>query len=98
MKNEYGQQAGTASHHFYMTKEKSFVDIKSNTTIDFYNFSQNLIVFIKMPKKKNNNNIQLIILGDSTVGKTSILKRCCDEKNFDNEHINTLGLDFKKCS
>ena len=49
-----------------------------------------------MPGKKNTNNIQIIIIGDSAVGKTSILKSYCDKNDFDEEHINTLGLDFKK--
>ena len=41
-------------------------------------------------KKKQ---VQIIILGDGAVGKTSIIKRYSD-KEFDEEHITTLGLDF----
>ena len=37
--------------------------------------------------------VQIIILGDGAVGKTSMIKQYM-EKQFDDEHITTLGLDF----
>ena len=37
--------------------------------------------------------VQIIILGDGAVGKTSIIKRYANAE-FDEEHITTLGLDF----
>ena len=42
------------------------------------------------PKKQV---VQIIILGDGAVGKTSIIKRFSN-KEFVDEHIATLGLDF----
>lgn len=44
--------------------------------------------FIKKPR------IKLLILGDSGVGKSSILVRYTEEK-FNHSHIATIGLDFK---
>ena len=37
--------------------------------------------------------IQIIILGDGAVGKTSMITQYCN-KTFSEEHITTLGLDF----
>ena len=42
---------------------------------------------------KQKNNIQLILLGDGAVGKTSIIMQY-KNKQFKNEHLATLGLDF----
>ena len=39
------------------------------------------------------NQIQIIILGDGAVGKTSIIKQYMDQ-TFDEDHLTTLGLDF----
>ena len=36
---------------------------------------------------------QLLIIGDATVGKTSILTRFTDDK-FSTNYLNTVGLDF----
>ena len=38
---------------------------------------------------------KILILGNSSVGKTSFLLRFCDEK-FDYETFTTVGLDYKK--
>ena len=38
---------------------------------------------------------KILILGDSNVGKTSILLRFCDGK-YDPESLTTVGLDYKK--
>ena len=42
------------------------------------------------PKKQV---VQIIILGDGAVGKTSIIKQFSN-KEFVDEHVATLGLDF----
>ena len=47
-----------------------------------------------MPGKKNSNNIQIIILGDSAVGKTSILKRYCDENLNRRYQLEVKNNDF----
>ena len=39
--------------------------------------------------------MQLIILGDGSVGKTSLLNRYAD-KEFNLDHIKTIGMDFVK--
>jgi small GTP-binding protein len=44
--------------------------------------------FIKKPR------VKLLILGDSGVGKSSILLRYTEQK-FNHSHITTIGLDFK---
>ena len=46
-------------------------------------------------KKKNNleSLLKMVILGDSGVGKTSILYRFCNDK-FNDNYINTIGLEF----
>ena len=44
--------------------------------------------FVKKPR------VKLLILGDSGVGKSSILIRYTEEK-FNHSHIATIGLDFK---
>ena len=38
--------------------------------------------------------IKLIVIGDSDVGKTSILVKFTDEQ-FKSTHITTVGIDFK---
>ncbi len=45
------------------------------------------------PKVGKKKQVQIIICGNHDVGKTSIIKRYAD-KEFDEEHITTLGLDF----
>ena len=49
---------------------------------------EEIMDFTKKPR------VKLIILGDSGVGKTSILVRYTEEK-FNHSHIATIGLDFK---
>ena len=41
----------------------------------------------------NKRQIQLIILGDGAVGKTSLINQYTN-KQFSEEHLTTLGLDF----
>jgi GTPase SAR1 family protein len=41
----------------------------------------------------NRKGIQLIILGDGAVGKTSMIKQYSN-KEFSNDHIVTIGLDY----
>ena len=43
---------------------------------------------------EKNKQYQIIILGDGAVGKTSMIKQFA-EKQFDEDHLTTLGLDFK---
>ena len=38
--------------------------------------------------------LKLIILGDSSVGKSSILRKYCKNEFFDN-YITTIGIDFQ---
>jgi small GTP-binding protein len=44
--------------------------------------------------KKKDYSYKLLIVGDATVGKTSLLKSFID-KTFSSEHEVTLGVDFK---
>ena len=37
--------------------------------------------------------MQIIILGDGAIGKTSMINQYCSNK-FNDDHITTLGLDF----
>lgn len=46
MKNEYGQQAGTASHHFYMTKQ----NIKNHTPNSVQKNKSSSNLFLSMEK------------------------------------------------
>jgi len=41
----------------------------------------------------NQKKIQLIVLGDGAVGKTSLLKMYSD-KQFTHDHKTTIGLDY----
>lgn len=43
----------------------------------------------------NNKKINLIVLGDASVGKTSLIKQYTG-KGFTEEHLATMGLDFAK--
>ena len=46
-----------------------------------------------MAQRKNNKQLQIIILGDGAVGKTSIINQFIEGK-FQDDHMATLGLDF----
>ncbi len=39
--------------------------------------------------------IKILTLGESTVGKTSIVLRYADDKFLDNNALSTIGIDFK---
>ena len=39
--------------------------------------------------------IKILTLGESTVGKTSIVLRYADDKFLDNNALATIGIDFK---
>lgn len=39
-------------------------------------------------------NLKIILIGDSGVGKTSLLQRFCDNE-FSNNFLTTIGIDFK---
>ena len=41
----------------------------------------------------NKKGIQLIILGDGAIGKTSMINQYT-KKIFSDDHLTTLGLDF----
>ena len=45
--------------------------------------------------KSNLPNAKILLLGDSTVGKTSIMVRFTDN-SFSYSHILTAGVDFRK--
>lgn len=38
---------------------------------------------------------KILIIGDSCVGKTTIIQSYTDSKRADGEHIATVGVDFK---
>ena len=42
---------------------------------------------------KHDNKCQLLIIGDSKVGKTSILRRFC-QNTFNSQYLTTIGVDF----
>eukprot|EP00919_Chromeraceae_sp_WS-2016_P063874 GHVR01151141.1.p1 GENE.GHVR01151141.1~~GHVR01151141.1.p1 ORF type:complete len:212 (+),score=40.14 GHVR01151141.1:88-723(+) len=50
-----------------------------------------------MPKRQDDDHdylVKLLLLGDSAVGKSSLLKRYCDDQ-FSLQHVLTIGVDFK---
>eukprot|EP00927_Polykrikos_kofoidii_P071140 TRINITY_DN67465_c0_g1_i1.p1 TRINITY_DN67465_c0_g1~~TRINITY_DN67465_c0_g1_i1.p1 ORF type:complete len:203 (-),score=39.84 TRINITY_DN67465_c0_g1_i1:235-843(-) len=47
-----------------------------------------------MPPPENELLVKLLLLGDSAVGKSSLLMRFCDDK-FDSNFVLTIGVDFK---
>jgi len=48
----------------------------------------------KKEEDKYSCTVKLIIIGDSSVGKTNILLRFCDNE-FKPSHVATIGVDFK---
>ena len=48
-----------------------------------------------MALKEEVKNFNIITLGDSGVGKTSIIKRFCENK-FDDNNQSTIGINFSK--
>lgn len=45
-------------------------------------------------KGKYDGQFKILVLGESGVGKTSLLMRYCDD-DFSNNHLPTIGIDFK---
>jgi small GTP-binding protein len=43
---------------------------------------------------QHNVNLKYLVVGDSGVGKTSILVRYCED-NFQTDYLSTIGVDFK---
>ena len=46
-------------------------------------------------KKKDDSNFKILILGDSYVGKTSLLLKFTDNI-FKETHITTIGVEYKE--
>ena len=68
-----------------ITKESQFEDQKS--IIENYNIERN-------PKNKNyNKSLKIILLGDSMVGKSSIINRLCND-SFDENIVSTISLEY----
>ena len=42
----------------------------------------------------SNYSVKLLIVGDSGVGKTSLLMRYCEDE-FHTDYLSTIGVDFK---
>lgn len=47
-----------------------------------------------MVEPNYDNLFKILIIGDSGVGKSSILRRFCDDE-FDEKQLSTIGVDFK---
>ena len=48
-----------------------------------------------MSSNEDNINLNIILLGDSSVGKTSLLKKYIDDQ-FEEAYMSTIGVDFKE--
>jgi len=47
-----------------------------------------------VPKKEDIYTFKILLLGDSTIGKTAFILRFCEDK-FDSDSLTTIGLDQK---
>ena len=47
-----------------------------------------------MDKIKNDGRVKILMLGESNVGKTSLLLRFTENK-FSNDFVTTLGVEYK---
>lgn len=47
-----------------------------------------------MDKNKNDGRVKILMLGESNVGKTSLLLRFTENK-FSNDFVTTLGVEYK---
>jgi len=57
-------------------------------------YSQSIIFKISMDKNKNDGRVKILMLGESNVGKTSLLLKFTENK-FSNDFITTLGVEYK---